>query len=117
MKIEEGALYDGRLAIQQTSAAEMIPLRGKNEDWITLFRYEGGRTPLKMRARVDSQASLHLDHHLEDPADDVHLGAAGRGQDALQHNHGGHLAAPWSSASLWQPSQMLLLLLQKLLLF
>ena len=95
----------------------MIPLRGKNEDWITLFRYEGGRNSLKMRARVDSQASLHLDHHLEDPADDVHLGAAGRGQDALQHNHGGHLAAPWSSASLWQPSQMLLLLLQKLLLF
>ena len=74
-----------------------------------------------MRARVDSQASLHLDHHLdhhlEDPADDVHLGAAGRGQDALQHNHGGHLAAPWSAASLWKPSKVLLLLLQKLLLF
>ena len=76
-----------------------------------------------MRARADSDASLHLDHHLEDhllhPADHVvDLGAAGHHQGALQHlHHGGHLALPCIAvSSLRKCSQVLLLLLKRLLL-
>ena len=66
-----------------------------------------------MRARVDSDASLQLDHHLLHHPDHVSFGAVGHGQGALL---GGHLAPPWLAASLRKPPQVLLLLLQRLLL-
>ena len=97
-------------------------LPGNNQ--LILIRYDGGSRAIKMRARVDSDANLHLDHHLKDqllqPADDVDFGTAGRRQGALQHlqdHHAGHHPLLWFADSMWQQSQVLLLLLQRLLLF